>query len=80
MLPLCYNIAKVIDDYNTWGGEYPLAHMVLDDPAYPLTYQKVLNGCRHGDNIFTVLDLEKNNYSVSNYHPVNATIVRTWCW
>jgi len=71
-----YHSAYVIDDYYTWGGEYPLAKMVLDDPEYPLTYQKVLDGCRHGNHLYTVLELEKNNYSIANYHPVETTIVR----
>ena len=69
----------MIDNEETWGGEYPLAEMVLDSPDYPLVYQKVLSGCRHGNNIYTVLALEQNNFSVANYHPVTKTIVRIVC-
>ena len=70
------SIAHVIDNKETWGGKYPLAQMVLGSPDYRLVYQEVLNGCRHGDNIYTVLALEQNNFSVTNYHPVTKTLVR----
>ena len=72
-------LAYVIDSEKTWEGEYPLARMVLGNPYYHLVYQDVLTGCSHGDNIYTVLDLEQNNYSVTNYHPVTNTLVRTVC-
>ena len=67
-------IEFVIDNEETWG-EYPLAQMALGDPDYPLLYQEVLSGCRHGNDIYTVLNLEQNNLSVSNYHPVTKTLV-----
>ena len=68
----------MIDNNNTWGeGErFPLAKMVLGNPDYMLLYQNVLSGCSHGNNIYTVLDLEQNNFSINNYHPVAKTLVR----
>ena len=71
--PLVY----VFDDEETWGGEYPLAKMVLNNPDYPLGYYDVLTRCSHGDNIYDVLDLKQNNFSVDNYHPVTSTLVRS---
>ena len=70
----------MIDNKSTWGGGYPLAQMVLGNPDYRLVYQEVLSGCRHGDNIYTVLALEQSNFSVAHYHPVNKTLVSTVMW
>ena len=49
--------------------------MVLDSPDYRLGYYDVLIGCSDGDNIYDVLDLKENNFSVANYHPVTNTLV-----
>ena len=51
--------------------------MVLDNPDYPLGYYDVLTRCSHGNNIYDVLDLKQNNFSVDNYHPVTNTLVRS---
>ena len=67
-------LAYVIDNQDTWEGKYPLAEMVLGNPDYPLGYQEVLTGCRHGNNIHTVLDPEQN-FSIANYHPVSTALV-----
>lgn len=48
----------VIDDNQTWGGVYLLGQAVLGNASYPLTFGRVLEGCRLNNSLYSTLELD----------------------
>ena len=65
-------VRLVVDDNRTWGNTYLLGRSVLGDASYPLSFEGVLDRCRHNLSLFQSFHLERL-FNLEDYFHIPLT-------